>query len=66
MTEPIVIKHAATPKPGWPCPQCHGLGHACDGGISITQTETKIWPATPCYLCKGKGRVRVLPLEDDE
>lgn len=60
MVEEIVIK--VKPPVGWPCPNCHGLGHMCDGWISAGETEVRIKPGTPCFVCRGNGRVRVEPI----
>lgn len=48
----------------FPCPNCHGLGHMLDGALTVGPdgiTDHK--PATVCWVCDGKRRVRVLPLE---
>lgn len=55
------------PPPGiWTCPRCHGLGDLCDGMAVIgpTPADTHFRRATTCYLCKGKGRVKVTAIED--
>ncbi len=56
-----------------PCPRCGGRGNLGDGSgswsIKILPngdheiTETHCTP-TPCPVCKGKGRLRILPLEE--
>jgi hypothetical protein len=62
----VVIRHDPKPKPGWPCPRCYGQGHDSDGYGSWSPTETRYRAPTPCYLCKGKGRVNVTPLNESE
>ena len=53
----------AKPAPGWSCPQCGGFGHLNDGSISGEATELVIVRSTRCGLCRGKGRVNVVPIE---
>jgi hypothetical protein len=60
----FVIKHDHTPKPGWPCPGCHGMGNMGDGAMSISYEETRYTPPTSCSLCNGKGRVLVTAIPD--
>jgi hypothetical protein len=62
--EEIIIKLDTTLRPGWSCPACGGMGHKCDGSLSIGPDEIRSISPTPCHLCNGKGRVKVLPLED--
>lgn len=50
--------------PGWPCPACGGLGHYMDSSASFSPNEIRIKPATKCSVCKGKGRVKVVPVEE--
>jgi RecJ-like exonuclease len=64
--EEIVVKLDPRPPRGWLCPACGGLGHAADGMLSVGQYELRYRPATPCSLCRGKGRVAVSPLPDEE
>ena len=68
-----VAKETVVPiKPPKPdtcsCPVCKGYGHHCDGYFIMGSNEIVSRPATPCVLCKGRGKVRVQysPLEDGE
>lgn len=62
----IVIPIDTRPKPGWPCPKCHGFGHMCDGGGSYGPTEIRITRPTKCHLCDGTGRVHCTPARPNE
>ena len=62
--EEFVIKLDSKPKPGWPCPKCHGMGTMMDGACSISAEEIRITPPSKCSLCNGKGRVNVTPIDD--
>lgn len=55
------------------CPNCGGKGHNSDGSSSYVlsilpngdhEVTTYSRPSTVCAVCKGKGRVRISPLED--
>jgi hypothetical protein len=54
------------PKPGIPCPRCHGMGTNPDGSLSIgtapdgTVTVRERLPSK-CHLCAGSGRVTCTP-----
>jgi hypothetical protein len=61
----IVLK-MPTNLPGFRCPHCGGLGRMADGGFDITPTEVRIKAATQCGVCMGKGRVRCVPITDEE
>lgn len=65
MQDEVVIKISPMKLEGFPCPACHGLGNLNDGSCSISATEFRYRPATKCCVCRGKGRVRVLLLEDE-
>jgi RecJ-like exonuclease len=60
-----------TPEPGtWPCPRCHGVGDMADGAVTFTglgfqATALDCRKPTPCPLCGGNGRVRVLRVPDE-
>lgn len=46
------------------CPQCHGLGHLCDGVATYGPGgESSYRPATPCALCRGVGYGEFRPVE---
>jgi len=62
----VVIHHNPLARRSWACPNCLGTGNLGDGMASYSTTETRIRPATPCPLCRGKGRVKVVPFADDE
>ena len=62
----IVIKFDQQPKLGWPCPRCFGWGHLDDGWMSVSQTEMRYRPCTPCPVCEGSGRVLVTPVPKAE
>ena len=67
MTDEIVIDLTkVSPKPGWPCPSCGGLGTNADGQFSMSHTEVRLRPATKCGTCLGKGRVKLVPFTDAE
>lgn len=52
---------------GWACPNCHGMGHMCDGSFGIDPGGfTRHRAPSPCPVCRGKGRVLVTPLPDVE
>ena len=63
--EETVVRLRRPPANTWPCPSCHGLGHRCDGGMSISEDEVRIKRPTPCAVCKGIGRVRVTAIEKE-
>lgn len=56
--------HIRNDLPGWRCPHCGGSGRLPDGSCSVGPTVIRVRPASICYVCKGKGRVMILPLED--
>ena len=62
----IVIKLPSGNLPGFQCPHCGGLGRMADGDLDITPTEVRIKAATQCGVCMGKGRVRCVPITDEE
>jgi hypothetical protein len=33
--------------------------------VVLKPIEVKLTPSTPCRLCLGKGRVNVVPIEDE-
>jgi hypothetical protein len=55
----------------WPCPCCRGLGNMADGGVTFacgwgpSMAVVNYSAPTPCWLCRGKRRVLVLPLPDE-
>jgi DnaJ-class molecular chaperone len=55
------------PLEGIRCPQCNGFGHLNDGYCSISDTEARFRPGTPCSACKGRGRLKeivLVPFDD--
>src|SRR6185437_3519777 len=51
---------------GVPCPYCHGLGHHLDGrSVWHGDGTSEHTPPTPCSFCRGMGRVKVMPLDDE-
>ena len=66
VVDEIVIKLKAEYKPGFQCPNCGGTGRMADGMMSVSPTEIRIKAATQCGLCLGKGRVRCVPLGENE
>src|SRR5579863_2767213 len=62
----ITIKLSTKHLPGFRCPHCGGLGRMADGSFSIGPDEVRIKAATQCGVCMGKGRVRCVPITDEE
>jgi hypothetical protein len=63
VSDELVIK--IPHKPGFRCPNCGGLGRMQDGRLSIGPEEIRVKLGTVCGVCRGLGRVRVLPLTDE-
>lgn len=63
MSDEFEIKVTASNKPGWRCPNCHGMGRMQDGSLSIGPDGIKGKLGTKCGVCGGNGRVQVFPLE---
>lgn len=59
MLNEVVTYTAMQPPPGWPCPNCGGLGNMCNGFVILGVDETIIRPASICPICEGSGRVEV-------
>lgn len=66
--EEIVIKleKPKTKRPTWRCLNCGGLGTMMNGSCLIGLDEIRIKPATKCWICKGKGRVYVSAVPDED
>jgi hypothetical protein len=60
------IKLTASERPGWGCPNCHGLGRLADGSLSISGTEIRGKLRTKCSVCNGHGRVKVVAFTEEE
>lgn len=62
MTESKTI--ACTPAPvritRMTCPRCGGVGRLCSVAYSCGTEPTK------CHVCRGRGVVKLVPLEDGE
>lgn len=56
------------------CLQCYGMGSYCDGGLTISsdpermqKEASRMREATKkCYACNGYGKLKVVPLTDEE
>ena len=62
----IVLTLKTKYLPGFRCPHCGGIGRMADGSMSIGPDEIRIQAATQCGVCMGKGRVRCVPISDEE
>ena len=50
---------------GWSCPNCGGNGTMMDGSFRIGPKGLEEFkPSTQCWVCKGRGRVRITPWEE--
>ena len=62
MEDILVQVESSIPHPdSWGCPRCGGTGSNPEGSV---MGEIIFNSAIPCWLCRGKGQVTCVPIED--